>query len=201
LPWEISYSDEVWFLPGMPTIAIACSCGQVQGHITDFSVDTSNRVVCHCKDCRKFTLWTGHSEMVDPHGGLDIIQVAQSQIVFDQGVEQIRCARLSQKGMFRFYADCCRMPLGNAMSRGVPLIGLPAQLFVQNPAQPIGNAVGIHGKSATTPAPNAHGSVPVAMLGRIVRLLVKWKFKSRGASTPFFHSDGKPVADPILINS
>jgi hypothetical protein len=186
----------------MPTIALACSCGQVHGHIAEFSVDTSNRVICHCKDCRKFTLWTGHTEMVDSHGGLDIIQVAQSQISFDKGVEKIRCARLSKKGMFRFYADCCRMPLGNAMSRGVPLIGLPAQLFVQNPALPvnIGVAVGIHGKSATTPTPNAHRSVPIGVMSRVVRLVLKWKFKSRGASTPFFHDDGKPVSEPNIIS-
>jgi hypothetical protein len=139
--------------------------------------------------------------MVNQHGGVDIVQVAQSQITFSQGLDQIRCARLSAKGLYRFYADCCRMPLGNAMSRGVPFVGLPTELFETKSAERIGTAVGIYAKSALTPPVDAHAKVPLAMMGRIVRLMLQWKWKSRGTSSAYFRDDGTAISQPIIIDA
>jgi hypothetical protein len=185
----------------MQTIDLSCQCGQVQGQIVNFSVKTSNRVVCHCQDCRRFTQWTGHGEMISQHGGVDIVQVAQSQVTLTKGADQIRCARLSKKGLYRFYAACCRMPLGNAMSRGVPFVGLPTPLIVQSAraSVDIGLPVGIYGGSALSPPPNAHRRVPAAMMLRIARLMLKWKFTMRNDSSPFFRADGTAVATPTII--
>ena len=57
--------------------------------------------------------------------GTEIFQTTPSQIVLSQGAEHLRCLRLSAKGLLRWYAGCCRLPLVNTIaSAQLPFAGV-----------------------------------------------------------------------------
>ena len=88
----------------MPTsqVALRCTCGQVQGTITDVSSANVNRVVCYCEDCQCFAHFLNAEQpIVDKHGGSDIVQVSQANVSIDTGWQHVACMRLSPKGTVR----------------------------------------------------------------------------------------------------
>lgn len=94
---------------------IQCKCGAVKAQLN--SVGTSNRLICYCTDCRAFAHFLGNAPCVlDEQGGTEIVQVAQQHLRFCQGEALISAVRLSEKGMIRWYAECCKTPIGNTMA-------------------------------------------------------------------------------------
>lgn len=59
----------------------------------------------------------GLSDLLDAHGGTDLVQVAPACVAFDHGAEQIVGLRLAPKGMHRWYAACCNTPTSRAAHR------------------------------------------------------------------------------------
>src|SRR5262252_7536621 len=100
----------------MQTAELECRCGKVKGRVTGASPEAANRVVCYCDDCQAFLHYLGRADLLDPHGGSDIVQVAPSSLSFERGSEQVVGMRLSPKGMYRWYAACCKTPLGNTVT-------------------------------------------------------------------------------------
>lgn len=103
---------------------IQCSCGAVRGHIE--GTGSHNRIKCYCTDCRAFARFLGKSaEVLDEQGGTEVLQVAHSRLRFTQGIDQLAAIRLSDKGLVRWYAQCCKTPIGNTMvSPKMAFIGL-----------------------------------------------------------------------------
>ncbi len=107
-------------------IPIRCSCGAVRGRLRDASPESGNRCVCYCDDCQSFAHFLERAdEVLDDNGGTDIFQTSSGQLEFDEGMEQLACVRLTESGMFRWYAACCRTAIGNTPgTRQVPFVGL-----------------------------------------------------------------------------
>lgn len=94
---------------------IQCHCGAIRGQIE--GKGTHNRVICYCTDCRAFARYLGKSaEVLDGQGGTEVLQVAHSRLRFTQGMERLAAIRLSEKGLVRWYAQCCGTPIGNTMA-------------------------------------------------------------------------------------
>ena len=133
-----------------------CRCGEVRAVVKDPSPSTVNRVICYCDDCQAYAHQLGRADLLDIHGGTDIVQVAPASLTFLQGQDKIAALRLSPKGLFRWYARCCNTPVGNTVSPSIPFVGLVAQSFAsdrQTPDQLFGQPVGaILGKFATRDA-------------------------------------------------
>src|SRR5271170_7107234 len=106
------------------TVPLRCRCGAVRGVMTDVSPVTGNRVICHCNDCQAFARFLGQDGVLDARGGTDIFQVAPSQIRVTEGADHLVCVRLSEKGLFRWYAGCCKTPIGNMAGARFPFIGV-----------------------------------------------------------------------------
>jgi hypothetical protein len=82
-------------------------------------------LVCYCDDCQAFAHFLGRAEsMMDAHGGTDIVQMAPSHVSFSEGLEHLTCMRMSEKGMHRWFASCCKTPIGNTGGFGMPFVGL-----------------------------------------------------------------------------
>ena len=62
--------------------------------------------------------------MLDAAGGTDIFQMPTGRLKLTAGADALRCLRLSGKGILRWYADCCRTPIGNTVGPRVPVVGL-----------------------------------------------------------------------------
>jgi hypothetical protein len=78
-------------------ISLRCKCGAVRGRFTDYRRDRSNRVTCYCDDCQAFARWLGRPDVLDAHGGSDIVQVAPAALTYDTGAEHLRCMQLGPK--------------------------------------------------------------------------------------------------------
>jgi hypothetical protein len=94
---------------------IQCKCGTVRGQLEGTGV--SNRLICYCTDCRAFARFLGRvDDVLDEQGGTEIVQVAQPRLSFSQGADRLAAVRLSEKGLVRWYASCCKTPIGNTMA-------------------------------------------------------------------------------------
>jgi hypothetical protein len=85
----------------------------VRGIASDVWPSSGFRFVCYCKDCQAFARFLKRPDVLDPAGGTDIFQMPSGRVKLTAGTEAVRCLRLSDKGVLRWYADCCRTPIGN----------------------------------------------------------------------------------------
>ena len=107
-------------------LPIRCSCGALRGVARGVSPSRGNRVICYCADCQSFAHFLGRAtEILDRSGGTDIFQTSPARIEITQGRERLASMRLTPKGLLRWYADCCKTPIGNtAITREIPFVGL-----------------------------------------------------------------------------
>lgn len=104
----------------------SCACGTLQGLARDLGPDTGNRLVCYCDDCQAFAHFLGKpGPVLDEHGGTEIFQTSPARLELSQGADQLRCMRLTSKGLLRWYAACCRTPVANTMATPqIPFAGV-----------------------------------------------------------------------------
>lgn len=185
----------------MSSVSVQCRCGQVRGRLEEASPETVNRVVCMCTDCQAFVHHLGREDLLDAHGGTDIVQVAPGRLHFHQGNERIVGLRLTPKGLYRFYADCCKTPLGNTVGPALPFVGIVVQAF-EHPDETFGPPIGkIFGKSAIGTPPPGSEKLSLRMLVRVLRLVLGWRLRGKGWPHPFFDRGAKTPNRPITTLS
>ena len=107
-------------------IPLKCSCGAMRGFVHDISSQRGHRTVCMCNDCQAYAHYLGQAiTVLDANGGTDVVPVAPANLEITQGIENLKCLRLTEKGMLRWYAGCCNTPIANsaAISK-IPFAGL-----------------------------------------------------------------------------
>ncbi len=188
-------------------MVISCDCGSVKG-----AIDSTNlkgyRAVCLCDDCQAFAHFIQRPDTLDVNGGTDIIPVMPSHYTIQEGLENLKCLRLSDKGMFRWYTSCCKTPFGNLMSPGMPYIGTPLRLLEKNYSkEQIEGEFGpvrerMQAQYAIGPLPPlAQKKVSMSFLLRVLKFIVTAKLTKSGSPSPFFNSDGKPACEPYVLSS
>jgi hypothetical protein len=105
-------------------LPLRCRCGHVRGVASEVSSSDGFRFVCYCKDCQAFARFLERPDVLDPLGGTDIFQLPPGRVKLTAGADALRCLRLSDKGVRRWYADCCRTPIANTAGAGFPIIGM-----------------------------------------------------------------------------
>lgn len=148
-------------------LPIACACGAVTGTLHDPSAH--NAVACACRDCQAYARWLG-TAVTDPRGATPILQVTPSQVELTGGHAHLAAVRLSPSGLMRWYAACCRTPIGNSLPMERPVF-----IGVVGPCLPPGAtraARPINLASARPPARDRLADVIPAILGglRVVLL-------------------------------
>lgn len=184
------------------THPLRCRCGALQGQIT--LGEPTSRMVCYCKDCQAFARYLGPAgHVLDAQGGSDVIQLAPHRIRITQGQEHLSVMRLSSKGMLRWYAACCRTPVGNTMtSRNMPFTGLLVQCLDSAPVEPAFGPVMATANTQSAlgdPKPRAFG-LPGALL-RILRIVAGSRLSGIYKVNLFFTAAGVPVAEPTVLNA
>lgn len=181
---------------------LRCRCGALQGQVE--LNGRGNRMVCYCQDCQAFARFLGPADQVlDAQGGSDVVQLAPHRIRITQGAAHLAVMRLSDQGMLRWYAACCRTPVGNTMSsRAMPFTGLLAQCL---DSAPLEAAFGPVRASANTesaigePKPRAFGMAGAVL--RILGMVLGSRLSGRYKDTPFFNASGAPVAEPRVLSA
>ena len=82
------------------------------------------RFLCYCKDCQAFARFLDRPDVLDPAGGTDIFQMPPGHLKLTAGTDALRCLRLSDRGVLRWYTDCCRTPIANGAGAGFPIISM-----------------------------------------------------------------------------
>ena len=182
-----------------------CRCGEVRGIVGDASPRAVNRVVCYCSDCQAFAHRLGRADLLDAHGGSDIVQVAPASLSFMQGRDRIVGLRLTPKGLYRWYASCCNTPVGNTLSPAVPFVGIIATAFDQG-AQRADDVFGpptgaIQGQHAVGQAPPGSTGINLSlMLGAVVKIL-GWRLFGKAWPHPFFTRERDTPLYPVKVLS
>jgi hypothetical protein len=179
------------------TVPLRCRCGAVRGSAANISPRTGNRVVCYCKDCQAFARFLERDDVVDRLGGTDIFQVAPSQVRIAEGADELRCMRLSEKGLVRWYTGCCRTPIGNTVGGGFPFVGLIGSFIDVGDGsardavlgKPLGYIFGSAARGGCPPG--AHAKASIGVLLRIARLVIGWWVRGAGFPSPFFDKETK----------
>ena len=182
---------------------IQCRCGTLKGHVIRPGMGV--RATCYCRDCQAFARFLGRpDEILDVHGGTPVVATLPSQVRFTEGTQALACMSLSPRGLLRWYASCCRTPVGNT-SRDfrLPYVGL-VEDCLKGGTPTVDESFGpvrarINAQSAT----GAVRAEPVAnffvTLGLMKSVIVA-RLRGRHRQTPFFDPGaGRPVREPQVL--
>jgi hypothetical protein len=174
---------------------VRCECGKLEMQV-ELDPKRDSHVVCYCDDCRAYMRWLGRDAQLDAHGGTEVVQVAPAEARITRGQEHLACVRLSPKGLLRFYAKCCRSPLGNTM-RGVPFVGLSVTgLTIPLTSRPEGvNArFALNGKP-----PGASDRASLGVVARTARQFASRLARGQLHPSPFLDEKNEPRATPEIL--
>lgn len=191
-------------------IALRCACGHVEGVVRDVAPTRGVHLLCSCHDCQAFAHFLGRAEdILDAHDGTEIFQVSPSQVSITDGIEHLRCLRLAEGGLVRWYVDCCRMPVGNTTgSSGIPFVGMQVALMRLSDEQiarqeALGPIVArLYEKFSSTPPPEPSPFGATArVIWRSTKLIVRGWLGGKATPSPFFDSEtGEPSVEPFVLN-
>jgi hypothetical protein len=113
---------------------------------------------------------------------------------------------LSAKGLRRWYADCCKTPLGNTAGPSVPFVGILTCLV--DPAADaaarerafgpiIAHAFGQYARGGLPP--NARAGTPLRWMMRMLPLMGRAFIARKHRPSPFFDEAGVPVSEPEVL--
>lgn len=184
---------------------LRCRCGEVHGRVTNPSPKVVNRMVCYCEDCQAFLHHLGRADLLDAHGGTDIVQVAPASLSFDRGSERIVGLRLTPRGLYRWYASCCKAPVGNTLGPAIPFVGIVAQAFddgAQRLDDLFGKPVGaIQGKYAVGGSPEGSTRFPGRVVLRALGLMLGWRLRRQTWPHPYFDRATRTPSHPLTTLS
>jgi len=167
----------------MPSIELHCRCGSVRGSV-DFSRPSRVRVVCHCGDCAAYARHIGDERATQ------IVLATPNQIQIRSGKENIRCLRLTERGLTRWFTACCKTPLANTSRHAwMPFVGLMTCVLHVEHETVLGPPTHANG-SHPTPWRTVLRSLWTLTLGFLLR---------RHRPHAFFDAKGKLLAEPEVI--
>ena len=177
-----------------------CRCGAFRGQLE--GTGSHNRVICYCTDCRAFARFLGKdSDVLDQQGGTEIVQVAQSRLRFLRGEDRLAAVRLSDKGMIRWYASCCRTSIGNTMANPkMAFIGL-IHTCLNRPLmdEDFGAGVAVVNVDTALGAPKPKQRGLLGVIGRFVWIVVTSRVSGGYRKSPLFDASGLPRVSPEIL--
>ena len=193
----------------MSQIGLRCRCGTVAGRLTEDSPTSGLHFVCSCEDCRAYAHYLERArDVLDAYGGTAIYQVTPAQMTITDGGEQLRCLRLTPRGLMRWYVDCCHTPVGNTFdSPSMPFVGLPVD-FIDLPdgraerrtfLGPV--AARVHDEFDRERGPAEPSWLEkIGVAGRSAKLVVAGWLRGQARPSPFFDAHtGAPRVAPYVL--
>jgi uncharacterized protein DUF6151 len=188
-------------------LPLRCRCGHVHGIARDVSPPNGFRFVCYCKDCQAFARFLERPDVLDAAGGTDIFQLPPGRVTLTAGADALRCVRLSDKGVLRWYTECCRTPIANTAGPRFPIIGM-IHSFMDHAAdgRSRDEALGaplcrIFERSAIGPLPpDAPPPPSLRVFARRGLKMLRWWVQGLARPSPFYHDRTKaPRSVPRVL--
>jgi hypothetical protein len=182
---------------------LQCRCGRLTGQVTE--PQKGSRGVCYCRDCQAFAHFLGNADAVlDEMGGTDVVATLPKYVQLTGGVDALACMSLTERGLLRWYASCCRTAIGNTMrDYRFPYVGL-VHTCLGSPAAINGSFGPVRMRVNAKSAKGHPQSMPLsqaAALARFIPTVLLARMNGSYRTTPFFSADGTPVADPKVLTS
>jgi hypothetical protein len=194
---------------GPVDLPLRCTCGTLGGIVRGVSARAGNRLVCYCDDCQSFAHFLGGAERIlDEHGGTDIFQTSPARVAIAQGADRLACMQLRPGGLLRWYASCCRTPIGNTLATAkLPFVGL---IHACTPAAAAGpardDALGpsrgrVHVRFAKGDPARLDGSrTALSLVARFAAVALAARLRGEHRRSPFFDArSGLPVVAPRVL--
>ncbi|MGA2448918.1 MAG: DUF6151 family protein [Polyangiaceae bacterium] len=184
---------------------LRCRCGDVYGRVTNPSPETVNRVICYCDDCQAYLHYLNRADLLDEHGGTDTVLVAPGALSFHRGNERIVGLRLTPKGLYRWYASCCKTPIGNTLGLTIPFVGIVTKAFDDDAHrldELFGKPIGAHQiKYAVGATPGGSRRFNRRIILRMLRLSLGWRLSGQTWPHPFFDRATRTLSHPLTTLS
>lgn len=183
-------------------IALRCRCGKLRGQVIGARV--AARAVCYCKDCQAYARFLA-TPVLDPSGGTEVAAALPAAVRFDQGLEQLACMSLGPKGLYRWYASCCRTPIGNTpRDPRTSYVGL-VRACLDAPDAELERQLGplrcrVETQSASSPVASSGLSTAWAVC-RIGTMIMKARLGGGYRDNPFFRPRSSEPVKPVQVLS
>lgn len=186
----------------MKTHSLRCRCGILQG-VVQIS-RTANRALCYCADCQAYARFLDASAL-DTSGGTEVVAMTPRHVRFVSGLESLACLSLSPRGLLRWYAQCCRTPIGNTpRNHRLAYVGLMHCCLGDEAAREASFGpvrIAVNTKSARGPVPSLPFTYPVRAMLDLTRSLVGARLSGSYRQSPFFDTDTHaPVRKPLVLS-
>lgn len=184
------------------TMQLRCRCGKLRGQVDTARV--AARAVCYCKDCQAFGRFLGPGAL-DAAGGTEVAATLPAAVRFDSGLEHLACMSLSPKGLYRWYASCCRTPVGTTpRDPRTSYVGLIRACLDVSPEQmdrELG-PVRSHVNTASATKPVTSGGVATfGVVARVGLMLLKARLGGGYRDNPFFEPRSRTPVKPVQVLS
>jgi hypothetical protein len=190
----------------MQTVPLRCTCGVMRGTATGILPSAQNRSVCYCDDCQVFAHYLERAgDVLDAHGGTEAFPLTPAQITISEGAAQLRSVRLGPKGLYRWYAGCCRTPVANTLRAGLPM-AIVVRSFVDLDEAGCERAFGpIRARIMASfaigrPPADAHPKVPPTFVLRVLTRIAGGWFSGAAQPSPFFDPAGQPRGFVFMLD-
>ena len=180
---------------------IQCKCGTVRGQLEGTGV--SSRIICYCTDCRAYIRFLDQAaDVLDGQGGTEIVQVEQPRLRFSQGADHLEAVRLSDKGMVRWYASCCKTPICNTMvDPKISFAGLiHTCLDSAQMDRDFGASVAILNTDTALGDPKPKQRGLFGVIGRFIWIVAMTRISGRYRNSQLFNDLGSPLVTPSILS-
>lgn len=173
-------------------IRFRCQCGKVAGLIDTGGMTC--RGSCYCMDCQAYARFLGDPKRVlDAAGGSEIVGIGPSRLEFTTGLGHVDCMTLTSRGPYRWFASCCRTPIGNTPRDPRSSYVSVFRCALVSPAREIDAMFGqptfrFSTKTATGPVEATRLAMALVIL-KVVAMLVGRRISGRWRGNPFFEPD------------
>lgn len=191
----------------MTNLSLKCKCGAVEGEVSQVSPRVGNHVVCYCNDCQEFANHLStDGDILDTWGGTEVYQTAPWNISIRKGIENIRCLRLTPKGLYRWYTVCCNTPVGNTLSARYPFVGVIHSFIdrdeeTESKLGPVRGYNKLEAAKGEIPVEYLKLGMPLATTVAVIWRLLKWKITGGNKPNLFFDESGLCISRPEVLKS
>jgi len=168
----------------------------------DVAPDSGIHVMCYCDDCQAFAHELRRAELLDAHGGSELWVTTPSRFRLSAGLGQLRCLRLSAKGLLRWHSGCCNTPVANTLvtARG-PFVSMYGAFLAPGPRDLPGKTYGVQGRFAIGGLPpGAHATSSLGLLAKASVFMARSFVTGARLPTPLFAAGGQPVVAPRVLS-
>lgn len=193
-------------------LPVRCACGTLRGLVRDLSSRRVTRAICHCDDCQKYAHFLQRADAIlDAHGGTEVVQTSPARLEITAGGERLACVRLTERGIFRWYVDCCRTPIGNTpATRTIPYLGLvhscldttASHASLDTLLGPVRWRVFARHAKGDRSALAGHAGVPLSALLQVTGRVLMWRLRGEHRRSPFFEAgSAHPCVSPHVLTA